>query len=208
MKQKKQQQSAAQTDKAGISRYTCDTCNDQGVLSLDVPHNHPDYYRRIPCSHCEKGQQRQEKIHQNRLKKTGVPAAYQDCTFESFTQLEEKYQQGKLLVFGSSCLFAENNDKPFTLREASKIVNADRTFPKDTPRSWLVITDDRVSILEEVVRYRDGHQQPTLFTTNWDLPTFLDRWGMQIGDIVAKAHWIKIGGLKLRKTVEGAVESF
>jgi hypothetical protein len=72
----------------------------------------------------------------------------------------------------------------------------------------LPITDDRISILEEVVRYRDAHQHPTLFTTNWDLSTFQEKWGMQIGDVVAKAQWIDISKLKLRKTVEGAVESF
>lgn len=69
-------------------------------------------------------------------------------------------------------------------------------------------TDNRLEILEAIIRYRDKLDMPFMATTNLSLNEFYSSWGKQIGDIVAKAHWVPVTGDKLRQTVTRMVETF
>lgn len=69
-------------------------------------------------------------------------------------------------------------------------------------------TPDRRRIVEAVIRGRADrpNMPPFLITTNLTLDEMYSekRWGRRITDIVAKAHWITMGGVKLRQTREAA----
>ena len=61
-------------------------------------------------------------------------------------------------------------------------------------------TADRREIIEDVVRSRDRDGLPIFATTNLSLAEFTDFWQPQVADIVAQAHWVSMGGTKLRAT--------
>lgn len=63
-------------------------------------------------------------------------------------------------------------------------------------------TDDRLEIVETVIRARDRANLPTMITTNMTLKDMYANWQPRIADIVAKSHWVQIGGIKLRQTRE------
>lgn len=65
-------------------------------------------------------------------------------------------------------------------------------------------TPDRREIVETIVRARDRAGLPTMYTTNLTLEEISDGelWDKQIGDILKKAHWVQVGGIKLRETRE------
>lgn len=60
--------------------------------------------------------------------------------------------------------------------------------------------DDRLEKLEEIIRGRDRKGLPLMITTNLSLDDLYRLWKPRIADVVAKAHWVAIGGLKLRDT--------
>lgn len=61
-------------------------------------------------------------------------------------------------------------------------------------------TNNRLETLEDIIRERDRRGLPFLITTNLTLEQVYELWQPQIADIVAKAHWVEIGGVKLRQT--------
>lgn len=65
-------------------------------------------------------------------------------------------------------------------------------------------TDDRLEMVETVIRSRDRANLPTMITTNMTLKETYAKWKPRIADIVAKSHWVQIGRAKLRQTREGA----
>lgn len=60
--------------------------------------------------------------------------------------------------------------------------------------------DDRLEKLEEIIRGRDRKSLPFLLTTNLTLDEIYRLWRPRIADVVAKAHSVPIGGVKLRDT--------
>lgn len=59
---------------------------------------------------------------------------------------------------------------------------------------------DRLEKAEDIIRHRMGRQLPTLITTNHTQAEFVEAWGVRTADILdAKAHWIQVTGLPLRK---------
>lgn len=61
-------------------------------------------------------------------------------------------------------------------------------------------TDDRLELIESVIRDRDRQNLPFLATTNLSIDEFKAQWSPQVADIVQKAHWIEVSGVKLRET--------
>ena len=59
---------------------------------------------------------------------------------------------------------------------------------------------DRLELIENIIRERDRRGLPFMATTNLSKDEFYSGWQPQIADIVAKAHWVQIGGVKLRQT--------
>lgn len=59
---------------------------------------------------------------------------------------------------------------------------------------------DRLELIENIIRERDRRGLPFMATTNLSKDEFYAGWQPQIADIVAKAHWVQIGGVKLRQT--------
>lgn len=70
------------------------------------------------------------------------------------------------------------------------------------------MTDDRLEKLESIIRMRDAHHLRTMATTNLTLDEFYKKWGDRIADIMAKSHWISMGGVKLRNTVYESLRGF
>lgn len=63
-------------------------------------------------------------------------------------------------------------------------------------------TPDRLEIFEEIMRERDRRGLPFLATTNLTRDEFYKQWQPQTADVVAKAHWIPIAGIKIRQTTK------
>ena len=59
---------------------------------------------------------------------------------------------------------------------------------------------DRIEKIEEILRARDRKNLPFILTTNLSLDDMYRLWRPRIADVVAKAHQITIGGVKLRET--------
>jgi len=62
------------------------------------------------------------------------------------------------------------------------------------------VKSDRLEKVEQIIRERDRRALPTMYTTNLNLDEIYQRWEPRIADIVAKSHWVQMGGLKLRNT--------
>lgn len=69
-------------------------------------------------------------------------------------------------------------------------------------------TSDRKEIVETLIRERDRAGLPFLVTTNLSIEQVYEMkgWDKRIADVVAKAHWINVGGVKLRQTSRKAKE--
>lgn len=65
-------------------------------------------------------------------------------------------------------------------------------------------TQDRLEIVERIIRGRHGRGLPFIATTNLAISDFMLCWQNRIADIVRTAHWIGVGGEKLRDTVNEA----
>lgn len=60
---------------------------------------------------------------------------------------------------------------------------------------------DRLEKMEDIFRYRMGAGMPTLVTTNHTQAEFVKAWGIRTADVLdEKAHWIEVGGERLRQT--------
>lgn len=69
-------------------------------------------------------------------------------------------------------------------------------------------TDNRLENVEQIIRGRDRAGLPTLITTNLNLQQVYELWEPQIADIVAKYHWVTMGGAKLRQTAQKAADAW
>lgn len=70
------------------------------------------------------------------------------------------------------------------------------------------LTNDRLEKIEQIIRERDRRGLPTLYTTNHSIEEVYAKWGKRTGDIVAEAHWVAVGGVKLRQTTRKAAEAW
>ena len=66
----------------------------------------------------------------------------------------------------------------------------------------------RLEKIEQIIRERDRRGLPTLYTTNHNIEEVYAKWGKRTGDIVAKAHWVAVGGVKLRLTTRKAADAW
>jgi len=65
---------------------------------------------------------------------------------------------------------------------------------------------DKQRIIEEVIRYRHGRDLPTVITCNVGVEDFTKMWGGRASDVVLEAaHWIVVGGLKIRRSTSAIV---
>lgn len=64
--------------------------------------------------------------------------------------------------------------------------------------------NDRLEIIETIIRARHRASLPTIITTNLTLKEINLHWSKQVGDIVATYHYIEVGGDKLRDTAQEA----
>ena len=61
------------------------------------------------------------------------------------------------------------------------------------------------AVFEEVVRYRAGNELPTIFTCNFTEQQLREQWNERAMDaLLEMAHWVPMGGLKLRNTAQPA----
>lgn len=69
------------------------------------------------------------------------------------------------------------------------------------------ISKDRQELIEAIMRYRYPNRLPTIMTANVDQDQFTPMWGDWAAEAtVAMAHWVYVGGAKLRKTARTARE--
>ena len=58
----------------------------------------------------------------------------------------------------------------------------------------------RLQCMEDIVRFRHGHELPTLVTTNLSKDESYTHWSERTADVLAEmAHWVPVGGERLRK---------
>lgn len=58
----------------------------------------------------------------------------------------------------------------------------------------------RLQCMEDIVRFRHGHELPTLVTTNLTKEESYTHWSERTADVLAEmAHWVPVGGERLRK---------
>lgn len=61
------------------------------------------------------------------------------------------------------------------------------------------VSNDKLRIIEEVIRYRMGHHKATVITCNLNTTGFKEHWGARVADpVFAMAHWIELTGQRLR----------
>lgn len=64
-------------------------------------------------------------------------------------------------------------------------------------------SDDKLRIVEELIRHRHGRELPTLITCNIGVKEFAALWGERTSDVVfEQAHWIVMKGDRLRRSAE------
>lgn len=90
----------------------CSICDDMGIVTPDVPFDHPAFGKTIPCPNlqCEEGNKRRQMVWRKRLKSALVPEQYLDFTFETWQQLSQDEQYKKNLAYMACRLFSEDND--------------------------------------------------------------------------------------------------
>lgn len=86
----------------------CEFCNNTGYIIKDVPHQHPDFGRAVPCPKCDIGKNLQRMILERRFKSSGLPTRYQLFSFESFMALPAPAQDGKLEAYEAAYQFASH----------------------------------------------------------------------------------------------------
>ena len=60
---------------------------------------------------------------------------------------------------------------------------------------------DRLQKIETLIDYRRASYLPTFMTTNLNQIEFREAWGDKTADrVINMAHWIRVGGIKLRQT--------
>lgn len=61
------------------------------------------------------------------------------------------------------------------------------------------ISENKLSLVQKLIRYRHGEKLPTILTTNLNPRGFEERWDATIATIVkSRAHWIPMRGASLR----------
>ena len=121
-----------------------------------------------------------------------------------------------LIAEGSPVLFYRLSDLIKDMQDAYKNADEPQGLRLETVASAATLivdefdtrrSDDRMEILETIIRRRDMSALGTLVTTNLPTPDAMsERWGKRIGDVLASFHWVRLGGAKLRRTGEEVYE--
>lgn len=68
-------------------------------------------------------------------------------------------------------------------------------------------SDHSQRVFEDIIRYRAGHEKPTLATCNFtqdELKTQWNPWAVDM--LLSKSHWIPMSGMRLREKAEATVK--
>jgi len=93
---------------------------------------------------------------------------------------------------------------------ADEIVKSIKTAPVLVLDEFNVpnVSADKSRLVEEIIRYRHGNRLATIITCNVNPQEFESMWGGRTADVTMEsAHWIELGGAKIRKT-DSAIRSF
>lgn len=131
-------------------RPSCPICNDIGYVRRDVPMDHPDFGKAIPCP-CQEEERVERRL--GRLQRMGSLDAVEQLTFEQFipepTHLSPQ--------------------KAHNLRRAFETA---RTFAED-PEGWLLFTGSygsgKTHLAAAIAHERLMHGEPALFMVVPDL---------------------------------------
>jgi DNA replication protein DnaC len=130
--------------------------------------------------------------------KTGLAAA----------SMNEMLLRGRAaLYYRLGDLFADvqRGYKPNAAVSADDLLEAVKTAPAlfidemNVPKA----SDDKLRIVEELVRYRHGRELPTCITCNVSPADFVALWGERTADVLfEQSHWIVLRGERLRRSAE------
>ncbi len=98
----------------------CEFCSNTGYVIKDVPHEHPDFGRAVPCPKCDIGKDLQNTITARRFKSSGLPARYQHFSFESFLSLPKIAREGKMSAYQAAYDFAADPYQQVTINGISR----------------------------------------------------------------------------------------
>src|SRR5574341_47718 len=94
-------------------RPRCEVCGDLGLVSYDVPLDHPLFGKLAPCPNeqCAVRRETQATQWQKRLSQSKLPGQFAGCTFASWQKLPKKATAAKRLAFEACRAFctSENN---------------------------------------------------------------------------------------------------
>jgi DNA replication protein DnaC len=132
----------------------------------------------------------------NRLAELGGSGSLYRRTSDIFDDLQDSFNDRTQAL--------EGNEQTFSQR-FQRYKRADILFLDEWRMAKL--SDFRLQTMEDLIRYRHGHDLPTVITTNLTPDNVYSHWGEQTADVVMEmAHWIQLSGIKLRQTMRGVVE--
>jgi DNA replication protein DnaC len=124
-----------------------------------------------------------------------------------------------LVRAGKQSLYRRTSDLFLDLQDAFNDNDTESSFAERLQKyqhanvlvldEWRVAkqTDARLQWMEDIIRYRHGHRLPTVITTNLDPDSIYSHWTEQTADVsLEMAHWIEVGGEKLRRAIGGFSE--
>lgn len=153
--------------------YTCETCEDLGVIRYNVPTDHPYFGKLIPCPDCEKGQIAQMGQWKRKLKQIGLPQSYADLTFDTFDRLPKALRAGKLQARAACELFATSPGCWIKRSETYTRAGRPYTEPEDFTRNWLVLQGPfgcgKTGLAAAAVTLLIAYGQPVLYMRVLDM---------------------------------------
>lgn len=152
---------------------TCLTCSDRGVIVYDLPVGHKLFGKPQPCPDCERGQAQQMRQWNSRLKTVGLPASYQEFTFQTWDDMDDSVREGKRLAYWCARLFVDDPNHAVSMVQAYALCK--RHLEYDQVRRSLIFQGGyglgKTGLAAAIINALIAQQQPVLYIRTQD---FLD----------------------------------
>lgn len=112
----------------------CEVCGGLGVVRVELPINHPQFGKPIPCpgsdgKRCPVLAKQQDEQYTKLNLQAQIPLGYRDLTLDSWQELEQypEYMAGKYDAYGAALAFlaARDDNHRFSMDDAAEMVNLD-----------------------------------------------------------------------------------
>ncbi len=90
----------------------CEVCGDMGVVKYNVPFDHPNFGKFMPCTApgCSKAAEHQMRMWAKRYRLARIPPAYQHFTLTSWLERAQQYDggRGKAAAYNAGLAFLDD----------------------------------------------------------------------------------------------------